>query len=147
MNKFSMSPGTLVLVIAVLLGLLMLALAVTWSPRDFLTRRLAADLIAGSEAFSAPQQFWLRTGVVSPKDFGSPEYLVLQRRGWITASSTACTVGSGAGQCWEVRLTPLGIGVLRDLVPAKRAAAQYFSVPVARRQLVQIDGIVKQGNV
>src|SRR5713226_5468065 len=38
------------------------------SPRDFLTRRLAADMIAGSETFKTAQQFWLRTGIVSNKD-------------------------------------------------------------------------------
>ncbi len=35
------------------------------SPRDFLTRRLAADLIASSETFRAPQPFQVRTSVVS----------------------------------------------------------------------------------
>ena len=56
---------------------------VACSPRDFLTRRLAGDLIAGSENFQSTQQFWLRTGLVSNKDYLSPEYLVLQQRGWI----------------------------------------------------------------
>ncbi len=147
MSRWSVAPGTLVLIIAVVLGLLMIGLAMMWSPRDFLTRRLATYLIAGSETFNAPQQFWLRTGVVSEKEYSSPEYLVLQRRGWISASNAACTGTSGPPPCWEVRLTPLGIGVLRDWVPAKRAAAQYFSVPVARRQLVEVTGIVKEGNV
>jgi len=36
-----------------LLGLL------SCSPRDFLTRRLAADLISASPAFTEPQVFWL----------------------------------------------------------------------------------------
>ena len=57
------------------------------SPRNFLTRRLAADLISASDAFKEPQLFWLRTGIVSNKDFSSPDYMVLQRRGWIIASA------------------------------------------------------------
>jgi hypothetical protein len=42
-----------------------LCLTVACSPRDFLTRRLATDLIAGSETFKTTQLFWLRTGVIS----------------------------------------------------------------------------------
>ena len=61
-----------------------LCLTVACSPRDFLTRRLATDLIAGSETFKMTQLFWLRTGVISNKDYTSPEYLVLRRHGWIT---------------------------------------------------------------
>ena len=60
------------------------------SPRDFLTRRLAADLIAGSDAFKDPQQFWLRTGVMSNKDYLSPDYFVLERHGWISGTNTGC---------------------------------------------------------
>ena len=60
------------------------------SPRDFLTRRLASDLIATSDTFKSTQQFFLRTGVISNKDYLSPEYLVLQRRGWITGASNPC---------------------------------------------------------
>ena len=62
----------------------MLCFTVACSPRDFLTRRLATDLIAGSETFKTTQLFWLRTGVISNKDYTSPEYLVLRRHGWIT---------------------------------------------------------------
>src|ERR1700686_5942981 len=68
--------------IALALGLLFIEAAC--SPRDFLTRRLASDLIASSDTFKNTQQFGLRTGVISNKDYLSPEYLVLQRRGWIT---------------------------------------------------------------
>src|SRR5882757_7113833 len=60
------------------------------SPRQFLTRRLAFELIANSDAFKATQRFWLRTGIVSNKDYISPEYLVLQRRGWLTGSTANC---------------------------------------------------------
>ena len=66
----------------------MLCMAVACSPRDFLTRRLAADLIAGSDTFKTQQQFWLRTGIISNKD-DPPEYLVLQRR-WITGTLISC---------------------------------------------------------
>src|SRR3989442_5034532 len=64
--------------------------AVACSPRDFLTRRLAADLIAGSETFKIPQQFWLRTGMISNKDYLSPEYLVLRRHRWMTGANVPC---------------------------------------------------------
>src|ERR1700756_2253025 len=52
------------------------------SPRDYLTRRLATDLIATSETFNSPQQFILHTGVMSNKDYASPEYVVLLHKGW-----------------------------------------------------------------
>jgi hypothetical protein len=128
------------------------------SPRDFLTRRLAADLIAGSDVFKANQEFWLRTGVISNKDYFSPEYLVLQRRGWITAANAPCPAASGPGgaprtpnsspaDCWDVVLTPLGVDAFRDLIPRDARTSQYFSVPVARRELVKVTGISKDGNV
>src|SRR5713226_4544914 len=60
------------------------------SPRDFLTRRLAADLISASEPFKAPQKFLLVTGVVSNKDYVLPERSVLQHHGWISATSATC---------------------------------------------------------
>src|SRR5581483_162716 len=122
------------------------------SPRDFLTRRLAAALIAGSETFRAPQQFWLRTGVVTAKEYSSPEYLVLQRHGWITGVNVPCTPApgtraSGAPACWDVALTPLGVDAFRDLLPNNAPPSQYFGVPVARRELLGVTGIVKEGNV
>src|SRR5271157_4287761 len=46
--------------IALVLGFLFFAVAC--SPRDFLTRRLASDLIASSDTFKSAQQFGLRTG-------------------------------------------------------------------------------------
>ena len=39
------------------------------SPRDYLTRRLATDLISASDAFKTPQQYVLQTGVISNKDY------------------------------------------------------------------------------
>ena len=127
---------------------------VACSPRDFLTRRLAADLIAGSDTFKTPQQFWLRTGIISSKDYSSPEYLVLQKRGWITGASVPCTpnlggthtAGGAAQSCWDVALTPLGIEAFRGLIPNNAAPSQYFSVPVARRELIGITGVSKEGN-
>jgi hypothetical protein len=116
------------------------------SPRDFLTRRLAADLIAGSNTFKVTQQFWLRTGVVSNQLYLSPEYLVLQRRGWITAANVPCGPEVAPPPCWNVALTPLGVGTFHDLIPSSAATSQYFSVPVARRQLVDITGITKEGS-
>ena len=130
--------------IALALGFVFLALAC--SPRDFLTRRLAADLIARSDTFKSTQQFWLRTGVVSNKDYISPEYLVLQRRGWITGAVAPCPPDIAPPPCWEVALTPIGVETFHDLVPSGAATSQYFSIPVARRQLTGITGISKSGN-
>ena len=133
---------------------------VACSPRDFLTRRLAATLIAGSDTFKTPQAFWLRTGVISNKDYSSPEYLVMQRRGWITGANVPCPSDSAtkptnnpqralAGavvSCWDVALTPIGIETFRDLIPNNAAPSRYFSVPAARRELIAITGVSKDGN-
>lgn len=116
------------------------------SPRDFLTRRLASDLIAGSDTFKSAQQFWLRTGIVSNKDYLSPEYLVLQRHGWIVSSSAPCPANLVPPPCWDVTLTPIGIETFRDLVPNNGAASQYFSVLVAKRELISVSGISKSGD-
>jgi hypothetical protein len=126
------------------LGLLLIAAAC--SPRDFLTRRLASDLIAGSDTFKSAQLFWLRTGVISNKDYISPEYLVLQRRGWITGAARPCPADVTPPPCWDVSLTPIGVETFHDLIPTGAAASQYFSVAVARRQLTGIAGISKSGN-
>jgi len=129
-----------------------LCAATACSPRDFLTRRLASDLIAGSDVFKTQQQFWLRTGVVSAKDYSSPEYLVLQHRGWIIGANVPCppTPGAprvyGAPACWEVTLTPLGVDAFRDLIPKNTTPSQYFSVPIAKRDLIEVTGISKAGN-
>jgi hypothetical protein len=123
-----------------------LCLAVACSPRDFLTRRLATDLIAGSETFKTTQQFWLRTGVLSNKDYTAPEYVVLRRHGWITGASAACKPDLAPGPCWEIVITPLGVDVLKDWVTATAATSQYISVPVAQRELLGLTGIRKNGN-
>jgi hypothetical protein len=124
-----------------------LCCVVACSPRDFLTRRLAADLIAGSDTFRATQQFWLRTGIIPNKDYLSPEYLVLQRRGWITASLVSCPAGVTPPPCQDVIFTPLGVEAFRDLIPGSHAASQYFEVPIANRELIEVTGISKSGNV
>jgi hypothetical protein len=117
------------------------------SPRNFLTRRLAADLIATSDAFKAPQLFWLRTGVISSKDYLSPDYLVLQQRGWISGTKRACPAGLAPAPCWDVMLTPSGVDTFQPLISEGDRSKQYFSVPAARRELVAITGIIKQGKL
>jgi hypothetical protein len=123
-----------------------LALALSsCSPRDFLTRRLATDLIAASSAFKTPQQFSLQTGIVSNKDY-APEYLVLQQHGWISATTTRCAPTMVPPPCWDVLLTPSGVDTVRALVPAEEADKSSFFIPVARRELIGVTGISKQGS-
>jgi hypothetical protein len=130
--------------ISVAAGLLLCTVAC--SPRDFLTRRLASDLIASSDTFETTQEFWLRTGILSNKDYLSPEYLVLQRRGWITGATSKCPAEITPPPCWDVALTPLGVEAFRSLMPASAANSRFVSVPVARRQLVGVTGISKSGS-
>ena len=130
-------PKTLVL------AFLLFALP-TCSPRDFLTRRLAADLISGSQLFNAPQVLWLHTGPVSNRDFNSPESLVLQRRGWITATDTKCPPGIEPPPCWDVVLSPAGVGTFQPLIGP--SAGNPVAVRMARRELIDITGISKAGN-
>ena len=132
-------------IVALCLPLLVLLCAC--SPRNFLTRRLAADLIASSDPFRAPQLFWLRTGVISSKDYLSPDYLVLQHRGWISGTKTACPAGIAPWPCWDVVLTPAGVDTFQALISEDGRGKQYFSVPAARRELVAITGIIKQGKL
>src|SRR5438552_16261788 len=108
------------------------------SPRAFLTRRLAIDLIARSEAFKSPQQFWLRTGIVSNKDYLSPDYLVLQRHGCITGANVPCTPNLIPPPCWDVALTPFGVDTLRDLITSDADGWEYLGIPLARRYIVGI---------
>src|SRR5271170_7060133 len=98
-----------ILVRTFLVCLLLFSVELGCSPRDFLTRRLAADLISASDAFKTPQTFWLRTGIVSNKDFSSPESMVLQRRGWIIGTEQKCPEGVESPPCRDVVLTPLGV--------------------------------------
>lgn len=131
----------------ILLLTAMLCLGAACSPRDFLTRRLAADLIAGSDTFKSTQQFWVRTGIISNKDYLSPEYLVLQRRGWITGTLVSCPANVTPPPCQDVVFTPIGVETFRDLIPSSHAASQYFEVPIATREFIEVTGISKNGNV
>lgn len=131
----------------ILFASLCASVLVACSPRDYLTRRLATDLLAASDAFKTPQQYVLQTGVLSNKEFVSPEYLVLQHHGWISASAAACTPGLAPPPCWEVMLTPSGVETVRPLVPPETADKPSLVIPVARRKLVSITGISREGNV
>jgi hypothetical protein len=126
-----------------LVGVLLLA---SCSPRDFLTRRLASDLISASDDFKRSQQFPLQTGVVANKDYVSPEYLVFQQHGWISAIKALCPPGQ-APPCWDVLLTPSGVDAVRSLVPAEEADKSLLFIPVAKRELLAVSGISKQGNL
>lgn len=116
------------------------------SPRDFLTRRLAADLILISPAFQARQRFVLQTGIVASKDYPSPEYLVLQHHGWISATTAPCPRDLTPPPCWDILLTPSGVDAVRSTLPAEQTNGSVLSVPVAKRELVAVSGIAKQDN-
>jgi hypothetical protein len=124
-----------------------LLLLASCSPRDFLTRRLAADLIAGSEVFRAQRQFQLHTGVIANKDYLSTDYLVLQHRGWISGTNVPCPPALAPPPCWDVMLTPSGVDTFQSLIAPGDAEKQSFPIPAARRELIAITGIAKQGNV
>ena len=135
---------------AALLCLILLSLDLGCSPRDFLTRRLAADLISATDTFKAPQLFWLRTGVVSNKDFSSPDFMVLQRHGWIIGTEQKCPAGVEPPPCWDVLLTPLGVETIRPLIsnalPDNGRDNGPIAIQVARRELLGVSGISKAGN-
>ena len=130
----------------ILLLALLFCLSLACSPRDFLTRRLAADLISASEAFKAPQMFWLRTGIVSNKDFSSPDSMVLQRHGWIIGTEAQCPPGVDPPPCWDAVLTPLGVDAIRPLITTALPGNGPIGIQVARRELLSISGISKAGN-
>lgn len=115
------------------------------SPRDFLTRRLAGDLIAGSPTFRASQTFHLRTGVLSNQDYLSPDYLVLQHRGWISAVQVRCLPDTAPPPCWDVTLTPSGVDTFQSLIAPGAAEKQSFTIPTVRRGVVSVSGIAKDG--
>ena len=116
------------------------------SPRDFLTRRLAADLISTSETFRAQQQFELRTGVISNEDYRSPSYRALQHHGWISATNAPCPPAKSPPLCWDVTLTPAGVDPMQSLIVPGDAEKQSFTITAAHRELIAITGIAKQGN-
>lgn len=123
---------------------LLLTFLTACSPRDYLTRRLATDLIAASTEFQTPQRYTLQTGVVSNKDYPSPEYLVLQHHNWISANSAPCPAGIAPPPCWDVILTPAGVDTIRTIVSAEESAKSTIPLPAARRELVAVTGITKQ---
>ena len=117
------------------------------SRRDFLTRRLAAGLISASETFKTPQIFWLKTGIVSNRDFNSPDSMVLRHRGWTIGTQRSCPPGVDPPPCWDVLLSPLGVDTFRPLVSDNSPGTASMSLSVARRQLVNIAGISKAGTL
>ena len=125
---------------------MLLCLAPACSPRDFLNRRLAADLISATDAFKAPQVFWLKTGVVSNKDFSSPDSLVLQRHGWIIGTQQKCPAAVDPAPCWDVILSPHGVDAFRSLISESTRGGTVMPIPVAQREIVDITGISKVGN-
>lgn len=116
------------------------------SPRDFLTRRLATDLIAASSDFRTPQQYVLQTGVISNKGYVSPESLVLEHRGWISATSVPCPPGLIPPPCWDVLLTPTAVDTIHTILPSDTPNKSSLAIPAAKRQLVAVTGISKEGN-
>jgi hypothetical protein len=134
------NPSTLVLCTATLL------LLTACSPRDFLTRRLASDLIANSDPFRGQQQFQLRTGVVANKDYLSSDYLALQHHGWISATNAPCPPALAPPPCWDVLLTPSGVDTFQSLIAPGDAEKQSFTIPAAHRELIAVTGIAKQVN-
>jgi len=117
------------------------------SPRDFLTRRLAADLIAASDTFRAPQEFQLRTGIVANADYLSADYLAFQHHGWISGTKAPCPPNLAPPPCYDVILTPAGVDTFQGLIAPGDAEKQSFTIPAARRELIAISGISKQGNL
>jgi hypothetical protein len=90
--------------------------------------------------------FWLRQGIVSNKDFTSPESLVLQRRGWIQATETKCPADIDPPPCWDVVLTPLGVDTIRPLIATALPNNGPIGIQAARRELLGIAGISKAVN-
>jgi len=124
----------------------MMLLLASCSPRDFLTRRLAADLIASSNDFKTPQPYILQTGVISNKDYVSPEDLVLEHRGWISATTAPCPPGMVPPPCWDVLLTPTGVDTVHTILRPDATNKSSIAIPAAQRQLVAVTGFSKQGN-
>ena len=130
----------------VTLALIFLLALVACSPRDYLTRRLATDLISTSNAFRTQQRFTLQTGIVSNQAYVSPETLVLEHHGWISATPARCSPGLAPPPCWDVLLTPLGVDTIHPLVPAEQSGRSSLEFPVAKRELVEVTGISKEGS-
>jgi hypothetical protein len=117
------------------------------SPRDYLTRRLAADLIATSKTFLVPQLFQLRLGLTGNKDFLSHDYIVLQHRGWISGSNAPCTPALAPPPCWDVMLTPSGVDTVQTLIAPGDVEKLSLNISTAKRELVAVTGIARQGTL
>src|SRR5271169_975286 len=118
-------PAILTIVFLVLALLLLASLA--WSPRDFLTHRLAAAMISNSASFRSPQEFSVHTGVVSNQDYLSPETLVLLQRGWLSATNAKCPNGLTPPPCWDLALTPSGVDTFHSLMAPTDSGKDSFS--------------------
>lgn len=125
---------------------LVLLLLSSCSPRDFLNRRLATDLLLASDAFKTQQRFVLRTGVVPGKDYPSPESLVLQHHGWISSTPTGCPAGMLPPPCWNILLTASGVETVRTTLSAEEISKPIINIPVAKKELIAVTGIVREGN-
>jgi hypothetical protein len=116
------------------------------TPRDFLTRRLAADLIAASTTFRAAQELQVHTGIVSNSDYLAPQSTAFQHHGWITATHAACPPETAPPPCWDLILTPAGVEAMQSLIPPNDATRNTFEILAARRELIAVTGISTQGN-
>lgn len=123
-----------------------LAMYVACSPRDFLTRRLAADLIAGSLVFNTPQNFSLQTGTFSNQQYVAAEPQIFQRHGWISANNVPCPAGVSPAPCWDILLTPSGVETVRSILGQQSNEGSTLQIPARRRELIAITGISKEGN-
>src|SRR5258708_11858652 len=123
-------------IIKALLMTAMLCAVPACSPRDFLTRRLAGDLISASDTFKVPQVFLLKTGIVSNKDFNSPDSLVLQRRRWIIGTQQKCPLGVDPPPCWDIVLSPHGVDAFRSLISESTQSGTLMPIRVAQREIV-----------
>ncbi len=131
--------------IMVALSVVSLLVLSSCSPRDFLTRRLAADLISTSNTFRAPRQFQFHTGVLSNKDYLAPDYLALQHHGWISSTQSHCPSDVTPPPCWDVALTPSGVEAFQNLISPSDAEKQSFTISAAGRELIAVTGIAKHG--
>lgn len=131
---------------ALLLITVSLAAWLACSPRDFLTRRLATDLIAASPVFKTPQTFQLRTGTYSNQEFLTPDIAILQRHGWISASAIPCPASVAPAPCWDVVLTPTGVETVRVAMGTQPSDTTSFTIPTRKRELVAVTGISKQSS-
>jgi hypothetical protein len=130
----------------ILFSLSFLIILSACTPRDFLTRRLAADLIAASSTFRAAQELQVRTGIVSNTDYLSAESTAFHHKGWITAAHAPCPPEIAPAPCWDLTLTPAGVEALQALISPSDATKKTFEILAARRELIAVTGISKQGN-